>query len=152
MLYLAGNLLTNDRAQCLGGKPMTCPSRMRVLFPEFFTKFSKNVKVVIVINSLTFWNPLKSHNPINIEIMIALNFDLFIRIVLALGEDGLIQCMDKRFVSISREKTTIRNMLLSFPINLGHFHWLSKYHYKHSCELFVVETCQFPHHFCFSHV
>lgn len=60
----------------LGEEFMTDPSTIWIVFLYSFTEYSKNVKVIILINSFTFKNSVKVYNPI--KITYSLNFDLLI--------------------------------------------------------------------------
>lgn len=55
-----------ETVRCLDEVSMTCSSTIS-FFHIVFAELSKNLKVVMFINSLTFKNPVKIHNPTNIE-------------------------------------------------------------------------------------
>ncbi|GFX92777.1 hypothetical protein TNCV_4876341 [Trichonephila clavipes] len=72
--------MRNDLEHCLGGESMPHPlPQFRSFLPYSFSKLSKKVKVVGLINSFIFRNSVKVHNPMDIEKnLIALNFDSLI--------------------------------------------------------------------------
>lgn len=74
---------------------MTCFPTIRIVFFLFFHGVEQEPESSNV--NRTFRNPVKVHNPLNIEkktIMIALNLDLLIIAFLALGEVGDFQWID----------------------------------------------------------
>jgi len=86
-----------------------------------FTKVCQNLRVVDLVNGLTFRHPFHLNNPLDVgkKIIIALNLGLLCRCFFCLGELGLFQYMDWRLRSRSYWKNHDSSEVITFSKKFG---------------------------------
>ena len=90
------------------GGALTCWFPCKVT-QNVFMEDLQNIFIINLIESLIFGKPINVDNPVDIEKIIALNFDLLMHFLLPKGL-GLFKCMDCCLVSGSYEKSKFCHM------------------------------------------